>query len=77
MNSINMPAEVCGTLDGLDAADAADRKLNFAMLSPAVRLHLLDRMEASRRRQIAVSHDVIASLAREEPTAVGGPILVR
>lgn len=61
-------------LDALDAAAAAIRGLNFDRLDPAVRLRLLERMEASRRRQIAVSHDVIAGLAREDPAALGGPV---
>ncbi|MFP1151724.1 maturase [Mycobacterium sherrisii] len=74
MHSIQLPTEVTDALDGLDAADATVRGLSFDGLSPAARLHVLARMEASRRRQIAVSHDVIASLAREEPAAVGGPV---
>lgn len=57
-----------------DAADAAIQALNFGALSPAVRLRVLERMEASRRRQIAVSHDVIAGLAAEEPADIGGPV---
>ena len=56
------------------AHDAAIRGLNIDALSPAVRLRVLEQMEASRRRQVAASHDVIASLAREEPADVGGPV---
>lgn len=74
MHSIEVPAEVSAALDALDAADAAIRDLNFDALTPAVRLRVLERMEASRRRQIAVSHDVIASLASEDPADVGGPV---
>lgn len=74
MHSIELPAEVADALDGLDMADAAVRGLNFDALSPAARLHVLGRMEASRRRQIAVSHDVIATLGPEEPAALGGPV---
>jgi hypothetical protein len=74
MHSIAVPAEVSVALDALDAGNAAISGLNFEMLSPTVRLRVLERMEASRRRQIALSHDVIASLCAEEPAAVGGPI---
>ncbi|ORA18506.1 HNH endonuclease signature motif containing protein [Mycobacterium arosiense] len=74
MHSIEVPAEVSAALDAQDAADAAIRGLNFDALSPAVRLRVLERMEASRRRQIALSHDVIAGLAKEDPAAVGGPL---
>ncbi len=74
MHSIEVPAEVSAALDAQDATDAALRGLNFDGLSPAVRLEVLKRMEASRRRQVAVSHDLIAGLAKEEPAAVGGPI---
>ena len=73
MHSIEIPDEVSAALNAQDAADAALRGLNFDALSPAIRLRVLERMEASRRRQIAVSHDVIASLAREDPADIGGP----
>jgi hypothetical protein len=74
MHSIEAPAEVLAALDAQDAADAAIRGLNLDVLSPAVRLRVLERMEASRRRQIAVSHDVIAGLAAEDPADIGGPV---
>lgn len=74
MHSIEVPAEVSAALDAQDAGDAAIRGLNFDTLSPIVRLRLLERMEASHRRRIAASHDVIASLAKEEPADVGGPV---
>jgi len=74
MHSIEVPAEVSAALAAQDAADAALRGLNFDLLDPAVRLRVLERMEASRRRQIAVSHDVIAGLAREDPAAIGGQV---
>ncbi len=60
--------------DAFDAADAAICGLNFDALSPAVRLRVLERMETVRRRQIAVSHDVIAGLAKEDPADIGGPV---
>ena len=74
MRSINMPAGVTAALDALDAADAAVRGLNFDALSPAVRLRVLERMETSRRRQVATSHELIAGLAEEDPADIGGPV---
>ncbi|MFZ1176614.1 MAG: HNH endonuclease signature motif containing protein [Mycobacterium sp.] len=74
MGSIKVPPEVAAAFDALDAAEAAIRRLKFDALSPAVRLRALERMETSRRRQIAVSHDVIAGLAKEDPANVGGPV---
>lgn len=73
MHSIEVPEEVASALAALDAAEAAIRGLNFDLLDPAVRLRVLERMETSRRRQVAVSHDVIAGLAQEDPAAIGGP----
>lgn len=74
MHSIELPAEVLAALDALDAAEARLRALNVDALSPAVRLCALERTEASRRRQLAWSYDVIASLAEEDPADVGGPV---
>lgn len=74
MGSIEVPAEVAAALDALDAADAAVRGLDFGALSPAVRLHVLEAMERSQRRQAAVGTDVIAGLASEDPGDVGGPV---
>ncbi|OBH53700.1 maturase [Mycobacterium mantenii] len=74
MHSIELPAEVSAALDAQDAADSAIRGLNLDVLSPAVRLRVLERIEATRRRQLATSHDVIASLAKEDPADIGGPV---
>lgn len=74
MGSIELPAEVRAAIEAQDAADAAIHRLNFAVLSPAVRLRVLEHMETSRRRQMAVSHDVIAGLAKEDPADIGGPV---
>jgi hypothetical protein len=74
MLSIEVPAEVAAALAAQDAADAALCGLSFDALSPTVRLRVLERLEASRRRQIAVSHDVIAGLAAEDPADIGGPV---
>jgi hypothetical protein len=48
--------------------------LNFGSLEAPVRLHVLEQLETARRRQIAVGHDVIAGLAKEDPADVGGPV---
>lgn len=74
MRSIEVPPELAAALDGLDAARAALGALDFDAYSPAVRLRALERMETSHRRQAALSHDVIAGLAKEDPADVGGPV---
>ena len=74
MRSVEAPGEVTAALDALDAAVAAIGELDFDVLRPAVRLRVLERMETSRRRQIAVSHDLIAGLENEDRADVGGPI---
>ena len=70
----SIPANVAATLDALDTAVAAVGELRFDALDPVVRLRALERIETARRRQIAVGHDVIASLAKEDPADAGGPI---
>lgn len=74
MGSIAMPAEVAPVLDALDAAVAAVGELNLDNFAPAVRLRTLERLETARRRQVSVSHDVIAGLAKEDAADVGGPV---
>ncbi len=74
MHSIQAPPEVAAAFDALDAAEASIRALNLHALSPAVRLRALERIETSRRRQLAWSHDVIASLDKEDRADVGGPV---
>ncbi|HUH69485.1 MAG TPA: HNH endonuclease signature motif containing protein [Mycobacterium sp.] len=74
MRSIAVPAEVAAKLDALHAAVAAVGELNFDGLQAPVRLHVLEQLETARRRQIAVSHDVIAGLEKEDPADVGGPV---
>ncbi len=74
MHSIAMPVEVTAVLDALDAAVAATGELDLDKFAPAVRLRALERMETARRRQVAVSHDVIAGLAKEDASDVGGPV---
>lgn len=71
---MEVPPEVAVALDALDAADAAVRGLDFGALSPVVRLHVLEAMETSHRRQTAVGTEVIAGLANEDPAEVGGPV---
>jgi hypothetical protein len=73
MCSMHVPAEVAGELDALDAAVAAIGQRKFDRLEAPVRLHVLERLETSRRRQIAVGHDVIAGLANQDTADVGGP----
>ncbi|BBZ44938.1 HNH endonuclease signature motif containing protein [Mycobacterium parmense] len=74
MSSIDVPPAVAAALEALDTAVATLRGLNFDALTPAVALCALERMETSRRRQVAVSHDVIASLTTHDPADVGGPV---
>lgn len=74
MHSITAPPEVDAAFDALDTAVAAIAGLNFDALAPAIRLRALERMETSRRRQIAASHDVMAGLEKEDPADVGGPV---
>ena len=71
---MSIPAEVAARLDALDTAVAAIGGLNFGRLEAPVRLHVLEQLETSRRRQIALGHDVIAGLAEEDPADVGGPV---
>lgn len=71
---MEVPSEVAAALDALDAADVAVRGLDFGALSPVVRLHVLEAMENSHRRQTAVGTDVIAGLANEDSAEVGGPV---
>ncbi|MGH3561789.1 MAG: HNH endonuclease signature motif containing protein [Mycobacterium sp.] len=74
MSSITVaaPPEVAAKFDALDAAVAAIRELDFESMTPAVRLRALQRLETSVRRQVAVSYDAIAGLAREDPARIGG-----
>lgn len=74
MGSIGATAELDAALDALDAAAALIAGVNFGAVAPAVRLRALERMETSRRQQIASSHDVIAGLAKEDPADIGGPV---
>jgi Domain of unknown function (DUF222) len=74
MGSINVPPDVTATLDALDAAAADVGALNLDSLEAPVRLHVLERLETSRRRQVVVGHDVIAGLAKEDPADIGGPV---
>ncbi|BBY08023.1 hypothetical protein MNVI_33410 [Mycobacterium noviomagense] len=66
------PPEVTAALEALEAAVARVRELNFDNYEPAVRLRALERLETSRRQQAVASHDLIASLAKEEFADIGG-----
>jgi hypothetical protein len=74
MHSIEPPAKVGGAFDALDAAETAVAELDFDTLTLAVPLRPLERPATSRRRQVAVSHDVIAGLDKEDPADVGAPV---
>jgi Domain of unknown function (DUF222)/HNH endonuclease len=68
------PPEVVAALDALDAAVTKVGELHLDNYSPAVRLHALERLETARRQQLVPSHDLVASLAKEDPADVGGPV---
>lgn len=65
-------AEVAKAFDALDAAVATMGDLDFDSLAPPLRFRALERLETSLRRQVAVGHDVIAGLAKEDPARIGG-----
>ncbi|CCK62144.1 Conserved protein of unknown function, possible maturase [Mycobacterium canettii CIPT 140070017] len=73
MSSITVQVDLMVAFDALDAAVAAIGELNFEVLEPAARLRALQRLETCRRRQVALSHDIIAGLARQDPADIGGP----
>lgn len=74
MSSIDVvaPPEVVSVFAALDAAVRAVGELDFDALPPAVRLRALQRLETARRRQVAVSHDVVDGLNKEDPARIGG-----
>jgi len=74
MSSIQVPADVAAALDELNTAAAAMGKLDLDRLAAPIRLQVLQQMETARRLQVAISHDVIGSLAKEDPADVGGPV---
>jgi hypothetical protein len=67
------PPDVDTALDALAAAVAMIGEINFNTLQPAVRLRALEQMETARRIQVALSHDVIGGLDKENPADIGGP----
>jgi hypothetical protein len=70
--SVSAPPQVVAVFAALDAAVAAIGELDLDGLAPAVRLRALERLETGLRRQRAISHDVIAGLAGEDPARLGG-----
>jgi hypothetical protein len=70
----SIPAQPAAALDALDAAVAMCGEVDFDRFEPAVRLRALERMETARRRQVAISHDMIAGLDKEDPADIGGPV---
>jgi len=73
-NMHSIPVEVTARLDALTTAVAALGELDVDKLDAPARLHVLEQLETARRRQIAVSHDIVAGLAEQDPAEVGGPI---
>lgn len=61
-------------LAALAAAVRAISELDFGALDPSARFHILEQLEAARRRQVAVSHDIVAGLDRQDPAGIGGPL---
>jgi Domain of unknown function (DUF222) len=74
MRSIQIPDGVAAKLDALNAAVADLAGLDINGLAAAARLDVLEELESCRRRQVAIGHDLIASLAEEDPADVGGPV---
>ena len=60
--------------DALDAAVTTIGERDFAAADPTTRLRALERLKRPRRRQLVASHDLLASLAHEDPADVGGPV---
>ncbi|MHA7653008.1 HNH endonuclease signature motif containing protein [Mycobacterium sp. ML4] len=73
MSAITAPRDVVVAFEALDAAVAGLRELNVAALDPVVRLRALERLETSRREQAVLSHDIIGSVAAQDPADIGGP----
>jgi hypothetical protein len=61
-------------LDALGGAVTAISELDVDGCDPAIRLRALERLETVRRRQVVVSHDLIAGLTKADPADVGGPV---
>ena len=74
MRSISVPVEVAAKLDTFNTGVAAIGELDFDNLDAPVRLHVLEQLETARRLQVALSHDVMAGLAKEDSADVGGPV---
>ncbi|PIB75173.1 DUF222 domain-containing protein, partial [Mycobacterium celatum] len=68
------PPQLAAALDALDAAVARIRELNFGTYEPATRLRALQRLETAARRQAVAGHDIIAGLAHEDRSDIGGPV---
>jgi len=73
MSAITAPADVVAAFDALDAAVAALSELLYPSLNPVIRARALERLETGARRQAVISHDIIHSLASEDPADIGGP----
>ncbi len=64
---------MAAALDALDAAVHHIGELSFDTCTAGVRLDALKRLETARRRQIAISHDLITTLADDDRAELGGP----
>lgn len=73
MSAITAPADVVARFDALDAAVAGLAELNHAALDPVIRLRALQRLVTAGRQQDVVLHDIVHSLAAEDPAHIGGP----
>jgi Domain of unknown function (DUF222)/HNH endonuclease len=71
---VALPPEVVAAFDGLTAAVATVGDLNLDNYPAGVRLYALELLETARRQQMVPSHDLIASLAKDDPADVGGPV---
>ena len=63
---IEVPPEVAAAFDALSAAVTAIGELNLDNYAPGVRLQALELLEIARRQQAVPSHDLVASLAKED-----------
>jgi hypothetical protein len=72
--NVSHMCSISAALDALDAAVAMVNALDVDRSDPVTRLRALERLETARRRQVVVSHDLIAGLVEEDPADVGGPV---
>jgi hypothetical protein len=66
-------SQVDAALDALDAAVARLADLPLDSCAPALGLQALARLETARRRQAAISHNVVHALGDADRAELGGP----